>query len=687
MFDRTFLPSAELEFVVVSDSHFILDPEPYAVEFASVREWSRRAGWALKVAKALEGEFVVHLGDLAEENPAKEDYLEVRIRALAQVEQEGLDPYWVAGNMDIGDKPDGTMFSDWVSRETLDVWEQHFSRSWYSFDRGDCHLVVLNSQIINGSLPQAAAQQSWLQRDLAAHQAQRIILLLHMPPFFVDEDEPDRGFYNSLDEPGRSWLTGLIRRHRVELLLAGHTHFRAFNRIGDARFLVAPSTTTSRAGFGEAFTVGPAPEQGRNDTAKLGLLHVRVQESGTRVHFVRTSGELEMPTELAGWQRVLTRTSLDLPASPIGVLTRNPLAHQSAGAVAWPSLLRQRVRDDHPFLSCLELGVRHVRVPASDLADQLQCQRLALLRDEGVQVTAFWLSNERMSLSDQIEPYADAFDSIELQAPGMLWPSAACGEELADCARRFAKPATFTPVLTREVAGGTYHPRTRLGYRVSELPELDRLLTAMGVAFDRVMVHIDAAAGERRATGAEAGAWQTATALTAMLPLTSVAGFDLAPPPVNTDEHAQTRAVAEAVFASALLPGCRLFLDPLVDLDRTNDTALGLLDRLANPRRAFHAARTLNTILFSSPEAVAAGQAPSGNRDRVLALVGAARRFFLILPDGDTVDGSTAAALDVREPVSLFWLERGLSQHRLSGLAEVRHSLDGLSGPCLLIEG
>ena len=36
-YDRSFLPVALFEFVVLGDTHFILDPEPYVVEFDLVR--------------------------------------------------------------------------------------------------------------------------------------------------------------------------------------------------------------------------------------------------------------------------------------------------------------------------------------------------------------------------------------------------------------------------------------------------------------------------------------------------------------------------------------------------------------------------------------------------------------------------------------------------------------------------
>jgi len=665
MFDKSYLAPAHFEFVIVSDSHFILDPEPYAIEFDSVREWSQRAEWALKLAVSLESDFVLHLGDLAEENPARENYLEVRHRARAQMQRDGIDPYWVAGNMDIGDKPDATMWTDWVSERTLAIWEQHHSKSWYSFDHGGVHFVVLNSQIINGSLSQAAEQHTWFEQDLDEHVGERIIVFLHMPPFFVDEDEPDKGFYNSLDEPGRSWLTGLMRQHRVELLFSGHTHFRAFNRIDGTRFYVAPSTTTSRAGFSEAFSVAPAPEQGRNDKAKLGFFLVRVNEADTRIHFIRTHGETGPAKTETGWSRFLTRTSPDLAGSPVGIFLRTPLAHQAAGAVAWPSLLRQRVRDDHPFLSCLELGARHVRVPASDLDDELQIKRLALLRAEGVEVTVFWLWSERLNLYECVEGHAEHFDAIELKTPGSLWPSDHCVRELARSASHFGKPVTLTPVLPREKTGGKYHPRTRIGYHTNELSELDLRLTKIGVQLDRVLIHIDEGTGP----------WDTLCTPGKLLPLTSVASLDFVAP---------AHQVAEAVFASATYPGCRLFIDPYVDLDRTNDAVHGLLDRLSNPRPAFHCARMLNTILFAEPTQLSPCDVQVAGPDRVLGLAGEGRRLWLLLPDGSTVDDRSFAGIDLEGPVSIFDLEKALSRRYVSSEREMGAAVADVRGPCLI---
>ena len=93
MFDKSHLPPVRFEFAVVFDSYFILGPEPYSAEFESVREWPEQAAWALKQAASLDADFVIHLGDLAEENPAREDYLEVRMRTMDRMKREGVEPY------------------------------------------------------------------------------------------------------------------------------------------------------------------------------------------------------------------------------------------------------------------------------------------------------------------------------------------------------------------------------------------------------------------------------------------------------------------------------------------------------------------------------------------------------------------------------------------------------------------
>ena len=605
-YDRSFLPSARLEFVVVSDTHFIVDAEAYAIEFDSVRQWPARATWALRRVADMGGAFTVHLGDISEEPPGHADHETSRQRADALMADLGLAPHVVAGNMDIGDKPDPTMFTPPVCAVTLDWFHARYGPSWHSFGAGGCHFAVLNSQILNGTLPAAAEQARWLEADLAAHGGERLFLFLHMPPFFVDEDEPDTGFYNSIDEPARSWLTGLCRGHRVEAVFCGHTHFRAFHRLEATRIYVCASTTTSRAGFYEAFSVAPPPEQGRNDPDKLGFCLVRVTDGGHRVYFVRTGGRTtpsnhddEHDDDRGGdWADLATRTSPDLPASPLGLYLRTPLAHESAGALAWPSVKRQRVRDDHPLLAAVELGARHVRVPVSDLDDPLQSRRLACLREEGVAVTAVWVWSGRLDLPGDLRRLPWLPDTVEVQMPGVVLPPDDLLRALGDLRRHFDGAVSLAPLLPRERVPGRYHPRGRLGFHVDELAALSERLGAAGAAPCRVVGCLDPSLSP----------WQALRAFD-LGDLACIDGLDVALP-LPSDDDARDAAVVAGMCAATVHADCRLYLDPFVDLDRTNDLHLGLLDRLGNPRRAFHVARALNTLLAADSGWAAAAEPP-----------------------------------------------------------------------------
>ena len=103
MFDRTFLTPADLEFVVMTDTHYMLDPGGQRVEFESRRRQAARAGHAYELVRSLQTPFVVHLGDLVQEFPESPGFQESLAQALAQMHGAGVFPRQVAGNHDVGD--------------------------------------------------------------------------------------------------------------------------------------------------------------------------------------------------------------------------------------------------------------------------------------------------------------------------------------------------------------------------------------------------------------------------------------------------------------------------------------------------------------------------------------------------------------------------------------------------------
>jgi len=362
-----------------------------------------------------------------------------------------------------------------------------------------------------------------------------------------------------------------------------------------------------------------------------------------------------------------------LPCSPLGVYLRTPLAYQSAGALAWPSVLRQRVRDDHPFLSLLEAGVQHVRIPVSDLEDGLQGPRLQLLRDEGIAVTAVWLWSERLDLAKSAGQFARRVDAIELQVPGELFPEGQILKILAQCREQYGKPVVLTPVIAREAIQGKYHPRTRFGYRIEELDELDRYLGELDVQIDCVFCHLDP----------DVSPWEAITAMGGH-PLDQVAAFDYVVRLPGIDERDHLRYVAEALLAIALRPGCRLFFDTLVDMDRTNDLNHGLLDRLSNPRAAYYVMQCLNTLLFSGAHEYRPLPMQMDGKDRIPGIEDAHQRHWLVLPGAGGFDPAACDGLDPTDELDVVDLVRGLRQARIKDADALKQLLVGIETPYLV---
>ena len=390
------------------------------------------------------------------------------------------------------------------------------------------------------------------------------------------------GSYDAIGKPARTWLLDLCRSHGVEAIFAGHTHFRFFNRVSGTRVYSLPSTTTTRPGFYEAFSVLPS-HQGKADLPKLGLTLLRILDDGHVLHLIRTNGAVGPAT--TDWAEILTCTTAEIPGSPLGAFLRLPLAAQSDGAVGYPYHVRHRVRDDYPLLGCLELGLQHVRFPIDDLRTQLQADRLRVLSDEGVSLTAMVIWDHGTDLGYLVDSVA-FIDVLEVQLPGHLVPTPAEAEDLARLAHLDIE-VSVSPILMEDV--GLAHRRGRSGFRLEELSQLTEALMSNDLTVDRAVCLIEP----------ESSPWDTINASSDLV-MNRVAHLDFVLMLGDDDADAVVRVV-EAMLASACIANCRLFIDPLQDSDRTASVSRGLLDRLSNPRPAFEVAKTINTVLYGGP--------------------------------------------------------------------------------------
>ena len=390
-------------------------------EFPSRAQQSQRAGAALRLVAALEPDFVVHMGDVVQEYPESAGFVPALDQALAQMAACGVQPRWVAGNHDLGDKPDPTMPTHPVTAEGLDAYHRRFGPSWYSFNYHDLHLVILNSQILNTGLPAEEEQRTWLEADLAAHAQMRIAAFLHLPPYLHNPAEPHLGHYDNIGEPARTWLLELLAAHQVAWLFAAHVHFSFCELAGALYYRTVPSTSFARPGFSHLFSSAPPPEQGRNDQPKLGFFLCRLRHNRLDIHLIRTAGAQDWAS---GPRRLLIPATADLGGAPLGLTATHPLGWETEVPITFPSVVRQPVRNDYPLLACLELGAQALRCPWTDL-DQ-SGDRLRFLRSQGVQVQATILDDEATPYESILESRRDQVDTWEIQTPGEPWPSSSC---------------------------------------------------------------------------------------------------------------------------------------------------------------------------------------------------------------------------------------------------------------------
>lgn len=584
--DRSNIDRSPFEFIVLADTHYVLPEKANSGEFATRRFQTARIGTALRLAERIDPSFVLHLGDMVQEFPGTTDFPEALRQAKEQLDASGLHIHHVAGNHDVGDKPDPTTAAPWTTPEFLRHYHDHIGPSWFSFDEGGVHFVILNTSIMNADLEAADEQWEWLESDLASNRQRRTVVSFHIPLYLMEEDEPALGHYDNVAEPARSRLLALCEQHGVDLVLAGHSHFAFVNQRGAQRLYVIPSTSTTRPGFSELFSSAAPPSQGHNDADKLGMYLVRVYDDGFRFNYLRTHGvaAAELPPD--GSRILLPATSAELTTSQMSVTLRHTLTNFAEIPITFPSAVRQPVRNDYPLLSLLELTATCVRVPGAELADPRQVDRHRILRASGLRTVATYLWQPEAPLVAEAGGVVEDVDAFEIQIPGDDLPADAVLETVAALGAATGRPVSICQVTLAQLRSAQMHRRQRFGYKPSALPALEERILSSGRAVDRIVVHIE----DREEL------WSLVEGLTGGRPTTR-RGVDVLVEVGLQGIASDAWLAAEALVALSAVAGALVHVDTLVELDRTMDVRGGLLDRMCNPQAAFKVLQTLNTVL------------------------------------------------------------------------------------------
>lgn len=184
-------------------------------------------GQIVGLMAARQPRFVISLGDhVLHPNPTS------WASYVAQTDRiQGNASYWVTmGNHDVG----GTsVMADWFE------WPGKATRNYYSFDYGNCHVVVLDAYV-GGDNKLGAAQLAWLNADLAATTAKHRFVCVH-PPLFPTG--PHIGTSLDINATLRDTLWQLFENRSVEAVFVAHEHFYYRLQVG-----TIPQITTGAAG-------------------------------------------------------------------------------------------------------------------------------------------------------------------------------------------------------------------------------------------------------------------------------------------------------------------------------------------------------------------------------------------------------------------------------------------------------
>jgi 3',5'-cyclic AMP phosphodiesterase CpdA len=577
------------QFAVITDTH-VNEREGFSTSpYEANARANARARYVFASIAQLDPQpaFIIHLGDMVHPVPELPTFSTAveQFKAIAAPTKCPL--YLLPGNHDIGDKPVDWMPAETVTAKSIAQYREHFGPDYYRFESNGCRFFALNAPLINSGLPAEQEQREWFERELAKAPAMRTFICIHYPPYVTDRNE--RGTYDNLDEPGRSWLLGLIEKYRPEAMFCGHVHNFWYDVIGGTAMYLLPALSFLRHDYTEFYRVEPAREFGRGDLGKFGYFLVDVHERGHVPYLVRTGGaELaEGETLQARGERlpaVHTRTNA---RAPVAIDLRHPWAElvEIAATGGVQEFERKLARNDYPLLAMWEMGARKLRIPIQDLLDDRLRARMRLLRDVGHEfiVYSYGLpSDDMLPLLDETQGLVSAFE-IVLARKDM----AAAVVGLARLRERSGARVYLSKLRMHEDAkfdGAKFSHFINHGFVTAEREQLAELLAA-----DRLRGAID---GFAFRVARRENPWTALEALGRLgkeLDVGILAHVRLAgegPADAFMDDHANACRVAETVFVNLLQPDLVTCFDTFMDVDRGYFPRSGFIDRRYEPRPA-----------------------------------------------------------------------------------------------------
>jgi 3',5'-cyclic AMP phosphodiesterase CpdA len=218
----TFSGATEADVRRFADRGMRIAPAPRVEGF----EWDAlRYARAIEEANRLRPDFVVVGGDMIDD--AGDGAQVAEFFRITRSLDSAIPIHWVPGNHDAAD--DGIQ----PTPSSLARYREIFGADYYAIERGDAHLVVINTVV--ASEPQHVpgeweAQLAFLEATFAAaSSAGRRVVLLGHHPLFVERADEDDSYWN-VPRARRHQVLSLVRAHGVAVGFAGHMHRNAIAR-------------------------------------------------------------------------------------------------------------------------------------------------------------------------------------------------------------------------------------------------------------------------------------------------------------------------------------------------------------------------------------------------------------------------------------------------------------------------
>jgi 3',5'-cyclic AMP phosphodiesterase CpdA len=617
-------------FVVVADTHVNEDDGVSSSPFHTNALANERARHVFLDIAAMEPapKFVIHLGDIVHPVPSLPTFGDA-VQCFKDIAEPVKVPvHLVPGNHDVGDKHVDWMPADQVCDAFLKSYREAFGPDYTAFDEGNLRFIMMNSLLLNSGLPDEEIQKQWLLRQVDEARDKRVFLFMHYPPYIYSADE--RGNYDNVDEPGRSWLLELMRKPQVEAAFAGHVHNFWYDRVGDAEFYMLPSTAFLRHDFTEFYRTAPEVEFGRGDVEKFGYFVVDVYSDGHVAYSVRTHGA---QARLGTQSIIAPQRSLAHPKTStfdnVGVELRHPWAEsmQITATGGVQEFGRKWARNDYPLLALWEMGARLSKVPDMDLAEDEPRRRMELLARMGHRyvVTTVGVPKPHLLKHDLSACGVAAFE-VNITADQFERRR----DALRDLRKATGSQIYYSKILTADPShydGKHFSHFVNAGFVLQEL-EPNRNLIAQAVRagdIDGITVRIEPhqclhSAGRKLIRFSE----ETGCLILASIKLS---GPSLAVE--RADDRANVASVAQAMVLSKASGSIRYIYDTFMDVDRGYFPRHAFIDRHFNPR-GMAKAYTALTSLFSETDPFVLQADPADDAE-ALAFTVQGRRYVLAM--------------------------------------------------------